>query len=355
MSDYLYKRGKLSDFFENNIVFRELEPVNKKLPGFSVLKDVLRLDRMPRKKDAEYAQVLSKMFSAAGNFSKIIYIGDTLMSDLSVIKNFANSGLFETIGIITREGEISGFEERENYIFNGSWANLQDILAYIENKFFSTDKNTIVIIDIDKTAIGARGRNEKAIDRARMDAILMLAEKAFKDISVEEFLSVYDKVNKREFFSITEDNQDFVSILSMLVYGGVLTISDLRNARNILTLLARVKTNNPVLLEYVETVLQNIKARNPTAFPQFRKAEFEKTIARMGFLPDETPIETLLSEEIMITREVYEAALYLKDKGAFVFGVSDKPAISSIPEKGSTLLPIYEKEMKIYGGKSERV
>ncbi len=355
MSEKLYRRGRLSDFFENNIVFRELEPVNKNLPGFSVLKGKLGLRILPRKKDKEYVKVLSEMFRAAGSFSKIIYIGDTLMSDLSVINNFAESGLFKTIGIITREGEVDGFEENENYIFSGSWANLPDVLAHIENKFFSVDKSTVVIIDIDKTAIGARGRNEKAIDRARMDAIFMLAKKAFKDISAEEFLSIYDKVNKREFFSVTEDNQDFVSILSMLVYGGALGLADLRIAQSILNLLKSIKTKNSVLLEYAETVLQNVKAQNPTAFPQFRKAEFEKTITRMDFMQDETPVGTLLSEEITITGEVYDAALDLKSRGALVFGVSDKPGLSSIPQEGSTLPPIYEKAMKIYGGKSGRI
>ena len=355
MSEKLYRRGRLSDFFENNIVFRELEPVNKNLPGFSVLKGKLGLSVLPRKKDKEYIKVLSEMFRAAGSFSKIIYIGDTLMSDLSVINNFAKSGLFKTIGIITREGEVDGFEENENYIFSGSWANLPDVLVHIENKFFSVDKSTVVIIDIDKTVIGARGRNEKAIDRARMDAIFMLAKRAFRDISAEEFLSVYNKVNKREFFSITEDNQDFVSILSMLVYGGVLSLADLRNARSISNLLMGVETKNPVILEYAETVLQNVKAQNPTAFPQFRKAEFEKTIARADFIQDKTPVETLLSEEITITGEVYDAALDLKSRGTLVFGVSDKPALSSIPQEGSTLPPIYEKDMKIYGGKSGRI
>ncbi len=355
MSEKLYKRGRLSDFFENNIVFRELEPVNKNLPGFSTLRGKLGLSVLPRKKDKEYVKVLSEMFRATGNFSKIIYIGDTLMSDLSVINNFAESGLFKTMGIITREGEVDGFEENENYIFSGSWANLPNALACIENKFFSVDKRTVVIIDIDKTAIGARGKNEKAIDRARMDAIFMLAKMAFKDISLGEFLSVYNEVNKREFFSITEDNQDFISILSMLVYGGALSLAGLRSAQSILSILMRVKTENPVLSEYAETVLQNVKMQNPTAFPQFRKAEFEKTIARMDFMQDKTPVETLLSEEIMITGEVYDTALDLKNRGALVFGVSDKPALSSIPQDGSTLPPIYEKEMKIYGGKSERI
>ncbi len=354
MSEKLYKRGRLSDFFESNIVFRELEPVNKNLPGFSALKGKLGLRVLPRKKDKAYVKVLSEMFRAKGNFTKILYIGDTLMSDLSVINNFAESGMFKTMGIITREGEADGFEENENYIFSGSWANLPDVLVHIENKVFNVDKNTVVIIDIDKTAIGARGRNEKAIDRARMDAIFMLAKKAFNDVSMERFLSVYNVINKREFFFITEDNQDFVSILSILVYGGALNLADFHNAQNVLGLLAMAEMENPVL-EYIETVIKNVKVQNPTAFPQFRKAEFEKTIERMDFLPEKTPVETLLSEEIMITGEVYDTAIYLRSKGAFVFGVSDKPALSSIPQEGSILPSIYEKEMKIYGGKSERI
>ena len=73
-----------------------------------------------------------------------------------------------------------------------------------------------------------------------------------------------------------------------------------------------------------------------------------KTIARADFLPDETPIAKLLSEEITITGEVYHLALMLKKRGVVVFGVSDKPALSTMPEEGSGLLPVYEKTMKIY-------
>jgi hypothetical protein len=353
-----FQRGKLSDFLGKNIVFRELEPIDNSLPRFSDLKEKLGFYRLPRKKDPEYAMALSEIFRAKGDFNKILYIGDTLMSDLSVIKNFADMGKFAVMGIITRENEIEGFEKRDNYIFNGSWANLPRVARYVEDNFFSIDNGTILVVDIDKTAIGARGRNERAIDRARMDAIFMLVENIFPGFSKEQFLSVYSAINNKKFFYLTEDNQDFTSILSILVFSGTVELNALQNFGTLLEVLQNVNVKNPVLMEYVETVMENIKKKNPTAFPQFRKAEFEKTVARMDFLSDDESESKLLEEEILITKEVYDTTLSLKEKGAFVFGVSDKPALSSMPgENEKDLPPIYEKTMKIFrvvhGGKDE--
>ena len=51
----------------------------------------------------------------------------------------------------------------------------------------------------------------------------------------------------------------------------------------------------------------------------------------MGFLSDETPVETLLQQEILITQEVRTAALAWKTRGALLFGLSDKPDEASVP------------------------
>ncbi len=350
MANLKYKRGKLSDIFGNYLVFRELNPVSNSLPQFSEIKRALSLTKLPRKKDEEYAKALYYIFSKAKSFNKVFYIGDTLMSDASVIKNFSKFPEIETFGIITREGEVGKFEFRENFLLSGRWADLEKAFSVCEENVFRADERTVLIVDIDKTAIGARGRNDKAIDKARLDAIRELAEEIFGKIDEEKFSKAYQIANKKEFFYITEDNQDIVSLLSFFVYECAVSEEELSGKKfeNAKELIEKVSVRNPVLKTYAETVLKNIEEENPTAFPEFRKKEFLKTTVRADFLPDETPIAELLSEEITITGEVYRLALKLKKRGVLVFGVSDKPALSTMPQEGSSLPPVYEKTMKIY-------
>ncbi len=51
----------------------------------------------------------------------------------------------------------------------------------------------------------------------------------------------------------------------------------------------------------------------------------------MGCLPDHENIQTILSEEIVITQEVRAQALKWREQGALLFGLSDKPDEASIP------------------------
>jgi hypothetical protein len=70
----------------------------------------------------------------------------------------------------------------------------------------------------------------------------------------------------------------------------------------------------------------------------------------MDALPDDTPREQLLANEIAITREVVDAARELRQCGALLFGLSDKPDEASLPrpelaQKG--YLPLHRVTMKV--------
>jgi hypothetical protein len=86
-----------------------------------------------------------------------------------------------------------------------------------------------------------------------------------------------------------------------------------------------------VLCSIHEEVAGNMQRGDPTPFKSFRYREYEATVARMDALPDDTPPERLLAEEITITREVADAALELRERGVLVFGLSDKPDEASVP------------------------
>jgi hypothetical protein len=55
-------------------------------------------------------------------------------------------------------------------------------------------------------------------------------------------------------------------------------------------------------------------------------------VARFGDLPGGA-VQEVLDRRIVITQEVREAALVLRERGALVFGVSDKPDEASLPSE----------------------
>ena len=74
----------------------------------------------------------------------------------------------------------------------------------------------------------------------------------------------------------------------------------------------------------------------------------------MDCLPDDAPADQLLQEEITLTREVAEAAHWLKARGVLCFGISDKPDEASLPTPAQTeagLLALHRTSMKVLGAR----
>jgi len=351
----MYKRDNLNTIFENYIVFRELNPLREELPSFSELKKQLKLDFLPRKKDPEYAKVLSFLFKKIGDFEKVIYFGDTYLNDGSVIKNLTELNEYKVFGVITEEKEQDYIKFKGNMILNTKWRNLLPILEILEKRDFLLDEKTIVVIDIDKTFIGARGRNNKAIDKARTDAITSIIKDALGEIEEDRFDYIYSRLNRRSLHSFTGDNQDIVAIMSILFYGDYYALGRFirefyaGNWREPLEFFNTITIPpNDKAYKLLEEVKENLLKKNPTAFPTFREKEFNCTLKRMDFLPDVSDVRKLLNEEILITKEVYDVGLIAKNKGALVFGLSDKPELSSIPKGRKKSTAIYLKQAKIF-------
>jgi len=335
-----FEKATLNDILNDYIVLRELEPVRKELSSFNVLKDKLGLASLPRKKDKEYAVVLLEILKSAKAFKNIVYIGDTFLSDLTVIKNLKSYGDVDIFGVITDEGAKDLESGVDFVVFSNSWGNLPNI---VKDKI---NENSVVVVDIDKTFIGAHGRNHLPIDKARADAIVELAREMFDEANIEAFLKLYHSIHTKDFLNFTQDNQDVVSIVSLILYANVITFEDFVNfakTHSFSDFIFSIDVKGKLKI-YVDEVRKNLEENKPTLFPTFRKVELEKTIARMDFLLDETPLSTLLSEEILITGEVFRVCKFALEKGALVFGVSDKPKLASFDNEKS----IFTKRMKIY-------
>lgn len=348
----MYKRDFLNTLFEDYIIFRELNIVKNSLPNFEFISKVLNLNSLPRKKDKEYVKVLSYLIDSIGEFRKIIYLGDTFLNDKSVVENLTSLNKYEVLGIIT---EGKGEKRKENNILiNDRWENLYNIFDDLNIKF---DKFTFLIVDIDKTIIGARGRNDNSIVKARFDAIKELANEIIGSYDEKRFFEIYQKLNEREYQSFTEDNQDIVTLLTILFYLDLYQFDKFlyEFKKNIhsdkLIFFKNVLENTKENLKFIEILkkcISRMEQNDQTPFIEFRYKEFETTIKRMDFLTDDTPQDILLEEEIMITKEVYEILLDAKDRGASILGLSDKPEASSFPKNSVKLPSLHLKIMKIF-------
>ena len=102
------------------------------------------------------------------------------------------------------------------------WNALADLVSWLDDSGFVCDQSAAVLVDLDKTSIGARGRNDRIIDLARVRAAERTASGALGEtLDVEAFRQLYARLNRTECHWLTEDNQDYVAYLSLMVAGGV--------------------------------------------------------------------------------------------------------------------------------------
>ncbi len=336
------RKGRISDLIGNNIFFRELRPQNPDLVPIDVVLYRLNLDRVPRKNDPEYPQVISCYLNLLGDFDRILFLGDTMLNDRTFALGLINLGEYDVFALITDEDEKE-FELREEgrILYSNRWSFVTELKDYLEHKGFRIDEKTAVILDIDKTLIGARGRNHRAIDLARARAVYRLYQETGTDRSFDEFRKIYDRINSFRYHHITQDNQDLVALFSIAIASGQLKklsgdpvslISMLRNSQN------------EAVRMFAEEVYKNITRREATLFPTFRRMEYYSTIEFMDRFEDE-PVEKLLGEEILITGEIYDA---FRGTLSTVIALTDKPEISSLPPEGEDLPPVHEKTAKVY-------
>jgi hypothetical protein len=216
--------------------------------------------------------------------------------------------------------------------------------AFCRERGFTIDERTAVIVDLDKTALGARGRNDHVINQASVEAVGRTVSGLLGDtFDPDAFESAYDALNQSEFHLFTTDNQDYLAYICLILGSGLYHLEPLMEQvrQDYLTSFGQfiAQVNEQAdhlpasLREIHHRVYGRVQAGDPTPFKAFRYNEYRATVERMGCLGNEVPVEDLLAHEIVITQEVRRAALRWKAQGALLFGLSDKPDEASIPTK----------------------
>ena len=355
-----YQRSSLSEFLDDHVVYRNLEPVDKRLPALSVIRKKIGLASgyVPRKTSPEYARVIAELLDSARKINhyrlplqRVVFIGDTMMNDGIAFANICKAGEWRGMAFIGSENRqpesLETFNRENGLIFlSNRWHALSRFDDIIQGYGFVVDEQTVVILDLDKTAIGARGRNHKVIDKVRVEAGFSTAEDLLGSrFDPEKFRVAYDQLNQPDFHPFTVDNQDYLVYICLMINSGVIELTQLmdnigaENNYGLDDFIAVVNEHesdlSPRLLEAHQRFYQCWQQGDPTPLKDFRYYEFKNTADRMGNLDDGVSIEQMLSEEIVITHEVRERALAWRDRGAVILGLSDKPDEASLPTEAA--------------------
>jgi hypothetical protein len=361
----------LADLLGDRVVYRNLVPADSSLPA---LRDVcqaigLEAGRLPRKTEPAYAAVIFRLLQAAQAargappIENMLFLGDTHMLDGTAARNLAAHAPLR--GFIGAERPA----EPEQITYDGvlmvanRWQSLAELPDWAQREGLACDERTAVLVDIDKTFIGARGRNDRTIDAARVTAVCQTAE-ALLGASFDEtgFRAIYDALNKPQYHPFTADNQDYLAYICLMVVGDVfpadelwteLALGHLTGFTQFVTVCdARHQRMAEGLAVAHREVTSNMRHGDPTPFKSFRHREYFATVGRMDYLPDDTPLAELLAQEILITEEVVQLLRRLLAAGALTFGISDKPDEASLPPQtpeAQGKQPIHRTQMKVAG------
>jgi hypothetical protein len=373
-----FGRTSIYEFLGDWVVFRNLLPADPGLPALDALRGEVDLPpgQVPRKSEAGYARTIVHLLRAAQRLRggmapirRLLFVGDTLLLDGTAFTNICLAEEWPGLAFIGSENtspasiNITSTNAGQILYQANRWQALADFSRYSVAHGFPVDDSTAVIVDIDKTALGARGRNGHVIDAARVQAVQnTVAGLLAAAFDPPAFRSAYDLLNQPEFHPFTADNQDYLAYICLILNSGLYrlenVVSDIRRGRlaSFEQFITQVDAHPGDLLPELSAIHADIYAHvrmgDPTPFKPFRRNEYLTTIRCFGGLSDETSVEILLDGEILVTQEVRQAALDWRRHGALLFGLSDKPDEAAVPTPelaAQGYLPIHRMETHSVG------
>ncbi len=361
----------LADLLGDRVVYRNLVPADSTLPSLQDVWQEIGLDayRVPRKTEPAYAAAVFRFVQVAQAargappLRNLLFLGDTHMLDGAAARNLSTHAPLRGFIGADRLGEPEQVTYDGGLMVANRWASVDEFPNWVQREGLACDERTAVLIDVDKTFIGARGRNDLVIDAVRVAAVRKTVEELlggnFDEVS---FRAVYDALNKPQYHPFTADNQDYLAYICLMVVGDVFPADELWTELKagcltgfiqFVTLCdARRQRMGKGLDTAHREVTANVRRGDPTPFKSFRYREYFTTVGRMDCLPDDAPQADLLAGEILITGEVVRLAQRLLERGVLTFGISDKPDEASWPPEAAAAQgkqPIHRTRMKVVG------
>jgi len=371
----LRSRASLSDWIDDQIVFRSLEPVDRRLPAWPSISETLGLPSFPppRKSESTYAKAVlailtqAQALRGARPLGGLLYLGDTHLLDGQAFRHLISASGWPGRAFLADENRSvpPSLQQEGSLWLSNRWSALPRFLEAGAPQGGPLGDEVAAVIDFDKTAIGARGRNDHPLDEARLEGVRSTVQDALgKRFDESSFRKIYQEFNQPSFHSFTGDNQDLVAYLCLMlmseVYPESVFRADLHNgslshfsafARHCDLTLRREKGDHPVITVHQE-VFAKIQQGDPTPFKRFRRQEYLATCRLMDWLPDDVPASRLLTDEICLTEEVATGISTLQQSGVLCFCISDKPEEASLPTPELAELgykPLHRTQMKVLG------
>ena len=368
-----FGRATLADYFGDFVIYRNLEPLDHRLPGLKAASYKMNLssDQIPRKLETDYAKAAiffaeqgQKLRRQKVELSELLFVGDTPTGDGQAYANMRQLSGWQSSCFIGSERLAQEFlvdidEEDAVYCAN-RWPALADWVRWTLQQGMRLDERTAVIVDIDKTLLGAKGRNDQVINEARLEGMFRTMASVLGDrFDRAAFEREYAELNRSRYHFLTADNQDYLAYICLVLNGGLVSFEEILdeiksgsmdNFEQFLRWVGSRLLINPGAGESIrqihEAVMCSVRTGDPTPFKQFRRQEFVTTIERMGNLPDDAPVDDLLAREITLTNEVCELADWLNARGCLLLCLSDKPDEASCPDSRESpdLPPIHRAE-----------
>jgi len=132
----------------------------------------------PRKVEPDYARVIVSLLQAARRqdapgvpIKGLVFIGDTRLLDGTAFENICQAGGWPGLAFIgseTRElpsAQVVPTPGGQSLYLANRWAALADFERYCAEQGMPVGESTAVVIDLDKTAIGARDETGKPSTR----------------------------------------------------------------------------------------------------------------------------------------------------------------------------------------------
>lgn len=341
-------QATIADLTADRVFYRDLEPCDPQLPRRRALAEGLGLPahQPPRKREPAYARVALALAQAAQAqrdappLTTLVVIGDTANDRL--LAEFTRSECrFPAYCFIGADRPVAP----EELTWDGDtatatrWALLTPFVAELDRRGVAW-ATTALLIDIDKTLLGPRGRSDGAIDDARAEgALAVAAEICGDDLAVATFRRIYADLCHTDWHGFTLDNQDYVTATALLSSTGAVDLEQLRawvadpEPFSFADLLDQTAGRTLPALAPLHAELRRLVALgDPTPFKAFRRAEFRATLERMA------------DGRLTIGAELLALGHALAERGALIMAASDKPAESALPtpeQAAAGMLPLH--------------
>ena len=370
-----WPKCSLSAIFDDNVVYRNLAPLDNRIPGLDQVwrKLGLRSGVIPRKaKDEAYVGVLHHFLDCmqeargAPPLERLLYVGNRLERDQSTLRHLEAASPLRVMTFLCEES-VEGERRvtaRDGAMIANRWDAIADFSKLIQRSRYPLDERVAVIVDMDKTIVAARGRNDGPLNQSRVEGVKLTVQELLGDrFEARRFEAAYAELNQPKYHFFTEDNQDYVTYIALmasaLVYPVMDLLEDLAFGRldsfaGYLQATGERLAQHPMKelwMVYQEVSTYSGKG-DPTVFKSFRTRQFESTLARIDRLPGHVDEATLLAEEIVITREILDFCRLLKGRNACLLMISDRPDESLIPDVAMAArgyLPFHRAPMKVVG------